>query len=392
MTPSEDQNDITFFATTNFRESQIPFGIRARDRRSHIFSVGRTGTGKTTLLETFIRSDLQAGRGLALLDPHGDLIEKLLPRIPPERQADLIYFNVPDASQTLGFNPLEHISPGKRSLAAAGLLEVFKKLWPEFWGPRSEHILRNAILALLDYPTANLGDVLQLFSNPAFRREVMKTSTNDQVRDFWLGEYEKYPARLQLEAIAPLQNKLGAFLSDPLLNPILTQAKSSIRLRQIMDHGKILLVNLAKGKIGEDTASLLGSMLVSRFGLAALSRADIPEVERQDFSLFVDEVGTFSTISFANILAEARKYRLSVFLSTQMLSNLDPRVRDAILGNIGTLIAFRLGINDAEVLAKEFYPEFSAVDLLNLANHHIYLKLMIDGQISQPFSAQTLMA
>ena len=220
----------------------------------------------------------------------------------------------------------------------------------------------------------------------------MKTSTNDQVRDFWLGEYEKYPARLQLEAIAPLQNKLGAFLSDPLLNRILTQAKSSIKLRQIMDNGKILLVNLAKGKIGEDTASLLGSMLVSRFGLAALSRADIPEVERQDFSLFVDEVGTFSTISFANILAEARKYRLSLFLSTQMLSNLEPRVRDAILGNIGTLIAFRLGINDAEVLAKEFYPEFSAVDLLNLPNYHIYLKLMIDGQISPPFSATTLMA
>ena len=331
-----------------------------------------------------------AGRGFALLDPHGDLIEKLLPQIPPERQADLIYFNVPDTADPLGFNPLEPVAPSKRALAAAGLLEVFKKLWPDFWGPRLEHILRNALLALLDYPSATFADVLQLLQNPAFRRTVMTTCRNSQVRAFWLGEFEKYPVRLQLEAIAPLQNKVGAFLADPLLQRILTQPKSSFKLRRVMDEGKILLVNLAKGKIGEDTSTLLGSLLVSRFGLAALSRADVPEAERVDFTLYVDEAWSFTTLSFANILAEARKYRLSLFFSTQVLSTLDHRLQAAVLGNVGTLIAFRLGVFDAELLAREFAPTFSAVDLLNLPNYQIYLKLMIDGQISPPFSAQTI--
>mgnify|MGYP002382170953 CR=1 FL=1 len=389
-TPS-DNTDVTFFAATNFRDQPTWFGIKAADRRSHIFTIGKTGTGKSTLMETFLRQDMQAGRGFALLDPHGDLIEQLLPHLPPERAADVIYFNVPDPSAPLGFNPLAHITPGKRPLAAAGLLEVFKKLWPDFWGPRSEHILRHALLVLLDYPTATFADLLRLFSNGAFRRTVLQTCTNPQVRDFWLGEYEKYPARLQLEAIAPLQNKIGAFLADPLLNRILTQGQHSLKLRQVMDEQKILLVNLAKGKIGEDTANLLGSMLVSRLGLAALSRADIAEDARVDFTLYVDEVWSFATLSFANLLAEARKFHLSLFLATQMLSNLDPRVRDAILGNVGTLIAFRLGVQDAEVLAKEFYPSFSVLDLLNLPNYHIYLKLMIDGQISAPFSAETLL-
>jgi hypothetical protein len=388
--PSSTDNPITLFAETDFRDQPMRFGIKASDRRYHLFALGRTGTGKTSLMETFIRQDLAQGRGLCLLDPHGDLVEKLLPHIPPERQADLVYFNVPDATQGLGFNPLEQVAVSKRALAAAGLLEVFKKLWPDFWGPRSEHILRNALLALLDYPTASLADILQLLSNATFRRGVMKTTSNIQVREFWLGEYEKYPARLRLEAIAPLQNKIGAFLSDPLLHHILTQQKSSFKLRQVMDERKILFVNLAKGKIGEDTASLLGSMLVSRIGLAALSRADIPEEARQDVTLYVDEVGTFATLSFANILAETRKYHLSFFGLSQTLSALEPRLQEAILGNVGTLIAFRLGLMDAELLAKEFYPEFSAVDLLNLGNFQIYLKLMIDGQVSKPFSAITL--
>lgn len=388
--PTIASPDITWFASTDFRDQPTRFGIKATDRRFHIFTLGKTGTGKSTLMETFMRQDMMTGRGFALLDPHGDLVEKLLPHLPAERAADLIYFNVPDPSTPWGFNPLGQVHPTKRALAAAGLLEVFKKLWPEFWGPRSEHILRNALLALLDYPTATLADVLRLLQQHAFRRAVLKTSQNPQVREFWFGEYEKYPARLQLEAIAPLQNKIGAFLSDPLLNRILTQTDTRLKLRQVMDEGKILLVNLAKGKIGDDTASLLGSMLVSRLGLAALSRADIPEEERRDFTLYVDEVWSFSTLSFANMLAEARKFRLSLFLSTQMLASLDPRIREAILGNVGTLIAFRLGVHDAEELAKEFYPTFSAQDVLNLPNYHIYLKLMIDGQVSAPFSAVTL--
>ena len=385
----ELDNRITYFARTNFRNERKAFGIKRADRRSHIYVIGKTGTGKSTLLETLSRQDIVNGEGLALLDPHGDLVEKVLRAVPDKNKGDLIYFNVPD--NPLGFNPLEKVAPEKRTLAAAGLLDAFKKIWADSWGPRLEHILRNAFLALLDQPEATLADVLRLLDDLTFRREICSRVYNSQVRDFWLREYENYPIRLRAEAIAPIQNKVGAFLTDPVLNRILTQKRSDFDLRHVMDEGKILLVNLAKGKIGADASSLLGALLVTKIGLAGLSRADVPEETRRDFYLYLDEFQNLATLSLANMLSELRKYRVNMVLSHQYLSQLDPQVKDAILGNTGTIISFRLGLTDAEMLAGEFYPFFSARDLINLPNYHIYLRLMIDGVVSQPFSAGTLL-
>jgi hypothetical protein len=384
------ENNITFFAETNFRNKQTRFGIKRDDRRAHTYIIGKTGTGKSTLLETLIRQDIASGHGVALLDPHGDLVEKVLAYLPEERKEDLIYFNVPDHAQALGLNPLENISPLKRPLAASGLLEVFKKLWLDSWGPRLEHIMRNALLALLDQPQASLADVLRLLDDQAFRKKAVLKIQNDRVRDFWAREYENYPVRFRLEAIAPIQNKVGAFLANPVLNKILTQTKNAFYLRRVMDEGKILLVNLAKGKIGEDTSMLLGALLITRAGLAALSRADIPEGNRKDFYLYLDEFQNFTTLSLASMLSELRKYRVNMIFAHQYLSQLDPQVREAILGNVGTLISFRLGVSDAEVLEKEFYPQFSMKDLISLPNYHVYLKLMINSMISDPFSAKIL--
>jgi len=386
----KSENRITYIARTNFRNAEKLFGIKKPDRRAHMYVIGKTGTGKSTLLETLIRQDIENGEGLALLDPHGDLIEKVLRAVPEKRKADLIYFNVPDRANALGFNPLERVAPDKRSLAAAGLLDAFKKIWSDSWGPRLEHILRNAFLALLDQPEATLADVLRLLDDSAFRREVSSRVYNTQVRDFWLREYENYPLRLRAEAIAPIQNKVGAFLTDSLLNRILTQKRSDFDLRRVMDEGKILLVNLAKGKIGGDASALLGALLVTKIGLAGLSRADIPEESRRDFYLYLDEFQNFATLSLANMLSELRKYHAQMILSHQHQAQLDPQVRESILGNIGTIIAFRLGLTDAEMLAGEFYPDFSTRDLINLANYQIYLKLVVDGIVSRPFRANTV--
>src|SRR5438034_7638918 len=279
---------LTALGHTDFRDDRRIFGIKQADRRAHTYIIGKTGTGKSTLLENLARQDIRAGHGLALLDPHGDLVERLLAAVPDQRKSDLIYFNVPDIAHPLGFNPLENVSADRRPLAASGLLEVFKKIWSESWGPRLEHILRNALLALLDQPEATLAGVLRLLDDKAFRRSAMNRVANAAVRDFWLREYESYPARFRVEAIAPSQNKVGAFLTNPILRNIVTQPKSAFDLRRVMDEGKILLVNLAKGKIGEDVAALLGAMLVSKAGLAAVSGGVTPEVERWAFMPYRD--------------------------------------------------------------------------------------------------------
>jgi len=385
-----NKDPITLIGRTNYRNQQKAFGIRQADRRAHMYVIGKTGTGKSTLLETMIRQDIEAGRGLALFDPHGDLVERVLAWFPENRRGDLVYFNVPDASRPLGFNPLESVPLAKRAVTASGMLEVFKKIWAESWGPRLEHILRNALLALLDQPQATLADILRLMDEPVFRRIAASRVRNAQVRNFWLREYESYPARFRAEAIAPIQNKVGAFLADPVLNAILTQPKSAFDLRRIMDEGHILLVNLAKGKIGEDSAALLGALLVSRIGLAGLGRADVPEANRKDFYLYLDEFQSFTTLSLANMMSELRKYRVNLILAHQYLAQLDEKVRDAILGNAGTIISFRLGLADAEILSKEFWPEFSAEDLISLPNYSVYLKLMVNGAVTKPFSAETL--
>ena len=385
-----EKNRITYIGRVNFRNDRRVFGIKRADRRSHMYIIGKTGTGKSTLLANMIRQDIEAGEGLAVLDPHGDLAERVLSFVPASRHANLINFDATDANLPLGFNPMSHVAAAERALAASDLIDVFKKIWAEFWGPRLEHILRNALLALLDQPEPTLLDVLRLLNDREFRRGVTLHLPNKEVREFWLREFEGYPARFRAEAIAPIQNKVGAFLSNPLLCRILTARKDSLDLRAIMDEGKILVVNLAKGKIGEDTASLLGAFMVARLGRTALRRADTPESDRRDFYVYLDEFQTFSSLSMANMLSELRKYRLNLVLAHQFLSQLDLPVRDAVLGNVGTIVSFRLGLADAEILEKEFYPEFNAIDLVNLPNYSIYLKLMVDGTVSRPFSAATL--
>lgn len=381
---------ITVIGRTNFRSQHKAFGIRQADRRAHVYIIGKTGTGKSTLLETMIRQDIEAGRGVAVFDPHGDLVERVVALVQEKRKDDLVYFNVPDAERPLGFNPLESVPVAKRSVAASGMLEVFKKIWAESWGPRLEHTLRNALLALLDQPQATLGDILRLLDEPAFRRIAASRVRNAQVRRFWLREYEGYPARFRAEVIAPAQNKVGAFLADPVLNAILTQPKSAFDLRRIMDEGRILLVNLAKGRVGEDTAALLGALLVSQIGLTGLSRADVTETERKDFYVYLDEFQSFTTLSLANMMSELRKYRVNLILAHQYLAQLDEQIRDAIIGNVGTIISFRVGLADAEIIGKEFWPEFSAEDLVRLPNFHVYLKLMVDQKVTRPFSAETI--
>ena len=381
---------ITHFARTNARNDRRVFGIRQPDRLSHMYVIGKTGTGKSTLLERLILSDIVAGEGLVLVDPHGDLVERIVARVPEHRKADVIFLDVPSPGQPYGYNPLKRVTPEKRPLAASGLLEVFEKMWPEAWGVRMEHIFRNALLALLDQPQATLPDILRLFSDKAFRKEVIRHIKNPQVREFWEHEYEKYTDRMRADGIAPIQNKIGAFLANPTLYRILTAPEQPINIRRIMDEGKILLVNLAKGQIGEDASSLLGGLLVTTIGLAAFSRQEIDAAARRPFYCYLDEFQNFTTLSMANMFSELRKYRVGMIVVHQYLYQLDPAVQYAVLGNTGTLISFRLGPKDASFIGLELQEKFTPLDLMNLPNYRIYLKLMIDGTPSIPFSAETL--
>lgn len=378
---------VALFARTDFRNQRRAFGIRQADRRSHMYILGQTGTGKSTLIETIIRQDIGADQGAMLLDPHGDLVERVSKAVPERRKQDVIYWDVADPNSTIGFNPLSSVAPAKRPLMASFVLEAFKKLWPDFWGPRLEHVFRHALLALLDQPTATLADVLRLFEDAEFRKRVGIGTGNAAVRHFWLEEFERYPTRLRAEAIAPIQNKVGAFLAHPTLQQIVTHPHSSFDLRTIMDEGKVLLVNLARGRLGEDAASLLGSLLVSAVGMAALSRTDEPEHERRDFFVFLDEFQGFTTRALASLLPELRKYRVCLALAHQHLAQVDHDVREAILGNVGTLICFRLGPTDAALLYPYFAPKIRACDLIMLANYRIYVQLLIRGTKSSGFSA-----
>jgi len=383
---------VSYFARTLFRSQRDRFGIKRNDRLSHMYVIGKTGAGKSTLLETMMLQDISRGEGFTLLDPHGDLVERIAQAIPPHRRKDLIYFDVSDPDQPYGYNPLKRVAPEKRSLAASGILEVFHKTWGErAWGQRMEHILRNALLLLLEQPEATLADLLTLIRDEAFRKNAAKNCTNKQVREFWLLEFPKY-SRFSAEAVAPIQSKVSAFLSDPTLCRVLTTPKEPIHIRKLMDEGKILLVNLAKGKLGEDSAALLGGLLVTTIGLAAFSRADIAEKDRKPHWLYMDEFQSFTTLSLANMLSELRKYKVGMVLAHQYLHQLDPDIRHAVLGNAATLIAFRLGAPDAAFIAREFNPVFTGTDVLKLPNYHIYLKLLIDGEPSKPFSATTLPA
>src|SRR3972149_516984 len=387
---STDNNPITPLAITNWRDIRKVFGIKEKNRRGHMYIIGKTGTGKSTLIQNMAAWDIREGNGLALIDPHGDMAESILDFIPKKRAKDVIYFNPADLEYPVAFNPLERIHPDYDHLVASGLISVFKKLWTDFWGPRLEHILRHSILTLLEIPGSTLLDIQRLLTDKEYRGRVINGIRHQQVREFWLNEFEKYSAWLRSEATAPVLNKVGQFLTSTPLRNIVGQRENTFDLRSVMDSGKILIVNLAKGKIGEDNASLLGSMLVTKIQLAAMSRAELPEAKRRPFYLYVDEIHNFLTLSFADILSESRKYGLNLVLAHQHMDQVDEKIRGAIFGNVGTIISFRVGTFDARELCREFNPVFNEDDLVNLPNYHIYLKLMIDGKTSKPFSAVTM--
>jgi hypothetical protein len=318
------------------------------------------------------------------------MAEEILDYVPKKRIKDVIYFNPADLENPIAFNPLEKVPKDFHHLVASGIVSTFKKIWSESWGPRLEHILRHALLSLLEYPNSTLLDLPKLLTDKDFRKNVLNYIIHPQVREFWLSEFDKYSVWLRSEAISPILNKISQFLISIPLRNFVGQKENTFGVRQAMDEGKILIVNLAKGKIGEDNCSLLGALVVTKIQLAALSRADLPEENRKPFYLYVDEIHSFITLSFADILSEARKYGLNLVLAHQYIEQLDERIRAAIFGNIGTIISFRIGAEDAKYLAQEFSPVFNEEDLIKLPNFHIYLKLMIDGVTSQPFSAITL--
>jgi len=385
-----ENNDITYFGKTNFRGQEHVFGIKREDRRRHVYVIGKTGMGKTTLLENMIISDIINGQGLAVVDPHGDLAEEILNFIPANRVNDVIYFNPADIDYPIAFNVMEHVDPKYRHLIASGLIGVFKKIWADSWGPRLEYLLRNTILALLEYPDSTLLGVPRLLIDDDYRKKVVSKISDPVVKTFWMDEFTKYSKQFTVEAISPIQNKVGQFLSSSLVRNIVSQPHSSIDMRDIMDNKKILIVNLSKGRIGEDYSALLGAMIITKIQLAAMGRVDTPESERQDFYLYVDEFQNFATDSFAGILSEARKYRLDLIVAHQYIGQLEETVSDAIFGNVGTIVSFRVGATDAEFLEKEFEPIFMMNDLVNLAKYDMYLKLMIDGVSGDAFSATSL--
>ncbi|MBI4185619.1 type IV secretion system DNA-binding domain-containing protein [Candidatus Berkelbacteria bacterium] len=383
-------DDTTFFGTTDFRNFKELFGIRKKDRRLHMYTIGKTGTGKSTLLQNMIIDDIQKGRGVGVVDPHGQLVADILERIPAHRINDVVYFNPADREFPIGFNILENVEPDLRNVVASGVVGIFKKLFAESWGPRLEYILRNAILALLYYPETTMLGVNRLLVDDEYRSRIVRKVTDPIVRDFFLEEYDKYDPKFRREAISSIQNKIGQFLSSTTIRNIIGQPKSAFDMRSAMDEGKILLMDLSIGKIGEDNAAMLGSMMITKIQLAAMSRANVQEEDRPDFYLYVDEFQNFATESFAVILSEARKYHLNLVLTNQYISQMPEEVAHAVFGNVGTIISFRVGAQDASGLVREFEPVFEAIDLVNLDNHHIYVKMAIDGVTRPAFSATTL--
>ena len=386
----ENIKDITVFAKTNFRNKDRVFGVKTVDRRQHMYVIGKTGTGKTTMLFNMALQDIINGRGVCIVDPHGEFVETVMKRIPKERLKDVVYFNPIDAEHPIGFNVLEVSDLKYKHLVSSDLMAIFTKIWANVWSARMEYILSNCVLALIDTPGTTLLGIPRILVDKDFRAKIVYKIEDPIIKAFWLNEFEGYGEKMQAEAVAPIQNKVGQFTSSPLIRNIIGQKKSSFNIREVMDERKILIMNLSKGAVGEGGAQLLGAMMVTKMQMAAMSRVDIPQEERKDFFAYIDEFQNFSTDSFAEILSEARKYRLSLILAHQYIDQLPETVQSAVFGNVGTTVMFRIGAGDAERFEKEVSPVLTVEDLVSLPKWKIYLKLMIDGVTSAPFSADTL--
>ncbi len=392
---AENEDDITVLGEAVFRGERKKFGIRPDDRRRHVYVIGKTGMGKSTLLENMIFSDIHAGKGLAVIDPHGDLIEACLRFVPKERSNDVILFDPSDKEFPMAFNMLQCKDAEERALVVSGLMSVFKKLWPEAFSGRMEYILRNTLLALTEAGNQSMLGIMRMFSDSTFRAKILEHVQDHVVKSFWQDEFTSWSEKYQTEALAAIQNKIGQLLSTPLIRNIIGQVTSKVDVRHAMDTGKIILMNLSKGKLGEDNSAFLGSMFVTKFQLDAMSRADIPEKERRDFYLYVDEFQNFATESFATILSEARKYRLNLTMAHQYVNQLligdkSTALRDAVFGNVGSMVSFQVGSDDAEPLSMQFEEMILPKDILSLPKYHAYLRLMIKGIPSKPFSVSML--
>jgi hypothetical protein len=386
-------DNVTYFGETDFRGEKRRFGIKNEDRSRHVYVIGKTGMGKSTLLENMAAQDIQNGEGMCFIDPHGSAIDTLLEYIPENRINDVVYFAPFDSDYPIAFNVMEDVGIDQRHLVVSGLMSAFKKIWVDAWSARMEHILNNTILALLEYPGSTLLSVNRMYADKGFREEVVSKVKDPAVKSFWNEEFAKWDERFMREATAAIQNKVGQFTANPLIRNIVGQAKSSFDLREMMDNGKIFLVNLSKGRIGEQNAALLGAMIVTKIYLAAMSRAEVSKNNMRElppFFLFVDEFQNFANDSFSDILSEARKYKLNLTIAHQYIEQMEEEVRDAVFGNVGTTISFRVGPLDAEVLEKVFLPTFTAEDIVNLGKYQIYLSLMINGVGSKPFSATNM--
>ncbi len=381
------EEGFTPIGITNYRNINLKFGIKDKDKLQHIYTIGKSGTGKSTLLKNMALSDIKRGHGILVIDPHSDVAEDLLRLMPKERKHDLIYFNPKDTNNQVVFNPLSDVNTKYHHLVASGLISTFKKIWFESWGPRMEYILRFTLLTLLCVPEATLLDIQPLLTDLSVRERYLAHVDSDHIHRFWEFEFAKYSPSLRAEAVSPILNKVGLFTTSTPLRMTFGQKERGLRLQEIMDKRKILICNLSKGELGEDASTLLGSILLTSIQNAALYRARQDENSRVPFYIYVDEMQSYVTLSFADLLSESRKYGISLFLTNQYVTQLDEKVRDAVFGNVGTLITFRVGAVDAEYLAKEFYPVFSEEDLVSLPRYCMYLKLMIDGTTSQPFSA-----
>jgi len=382
--------EINFFAKTEFKNQETIFGIKTEDRRKHVYIIGKTGAGKSTLIANMAIDDIRKNRGLGIIDPHGDLSETILDYIPNRRLNDVVYLEPFDLERPFALNVLEVKNKQQKDLVASGIVSIFYKLYKDSWGPRLEYILRNVILTLLEIENATLVDVLALLAHQDYRKKIVGQLNDPILRSFWEKEFAKMPDRLKAEAISPIQNKVGQFVTSKMIRNIIGKAKSTVNLQQIMDEGKILILNLSQGKLGEDNAALLGAMIITQIQLAAMNRSFQKEEERRDFFLYVDEFQNFATTSFIKILSEARKYRLSLTLANQYIDQLDEQVAKAIFGNVGTLISFVVGARDAHLLTREFSQIYTENDLVSLGKHEIVLKLSIDGMTSSPFPAKTL--
>ena len=386
----EEKKEINFFATTEYKNKKTNFGIKLKDRRRHVYIIGKTGAGKSTLIANMAINDMRNGRGFAIIDPHGDLCETILNYVPSFRVNDVIYLDPSDTEHIFSINPLEVQNEYQKELVVSGIVAIFHKLYGTSWGPRLEYILRNTLLSVIDMPDANLIMVTEMLGNPTFRAKVVAQLKDPILKSYWENEFANYTDKLKAESIMPVQNKVGQFTSSHLMRNIIRNPKSSIDLQKIMDDGKILILNLSQGKLGEDNAALLGAMIITKLQLAAMNRVNQLEDDRRDFYLYIDEFQNFATTSFVKILSEARKYRLDLILANQYIAQIPEEVKAAIFGNAGTMMSFLIGAQDAAYMAKEFGERFKEEDLLALGNYQTILKLAIDNITHAPFLAYTL--